>query len=118
MKKGSYCENFKNNSWGAGVGVRGVGMNVNEDLKFLRKCPKNGGGVPGSWRRVGLGESGWISEVFVKIQKNNWGRGRVGVVSVDVNEEAKFLRKYKNNFFLWGGVVRGGGRVRGGSGWM
>ena len=55
----------------------------------------------------GPGGSGWGGQagcerrivVFVKIQKTNWGggsgevgwRGRVGGVSVDVNEELKFL---------------------------
>ena len=62
-------------------------------------------------------------EVFVKIQKKNWGRGRGSVVGfggggvrVDVNEKKKKL-------FLGGEVRSGrggfGGRGRvGGSGWM
>ena len=43
-----------------------------------------GGGQGGCERRI---------EVFVKIQKKNWGRGRGRVwgVRVDVNEELKFL---------------------------
>ena len=46
-----------------------------------------GGGQGGCERRI---------EVFVKIQKKNWGgggrgRGRVWGVRVDVNEELKFL---------------------------
>ena len=54
--------------WGGGVGV---GL----------------GGQSGCERRI---------EVFVKIQKKNWGgggrgRGRVWGVRVDVNEELKFL---------------------------
>ena len=41
---------------------------------------------------VGFWGSGWISEVFVKIQKqNSGGGGRVGGVWMDVNEELKFL---------------------------
>ena len=48
-----------------------------------------------------------------------WGGGGV---SVDVNEELKFLRKFKKKKFFFGGGGRGvgsggGGRV-GGSGWM
>ena len=47
-----------------------------------------GGGQDGCERRI---------EVFVKIQKKNWGGGGVGgfglggVVRMDVNEELKFL---------------------------
>ena len=44
-----------------------------------------GGGQSGCERRI---------EVFVKIQKKNWGgggQGRVGGVRVDVSEELKFL---------------------------
>ena len=82
-------------------------MDVNEELKFLRKFKKKkkkeGGG--GGFRVVGGGGSGWGSqdgcerriEVFVKIQKK-WGGGggsggsvRGGGVRVDVNEEFKFL---------------------------
>ena len=52
----------------------------------------------------------------MKIQKKNLGGGGgVGLVKgwvrVDVNEELKFLRKFKKKKF--GGVVGGGG-----SGWM
>ena len=67
------------------------------ELKCLRKIhKKNSGGV-------GLGGSGGCDrriEVFVKIQKNNWGRpggggwgegSGWGGVRVDVNEELKFL---------------------------
>ena len=42
------------------------------------------------------------------------GLGRVGGVRVDVNEELKFLRKFKKK--IGGGGGRG--RVGGGSGWM
>ena len=58
-------------------------------------------------------------EVFVKIQKKNFffwggggsGRGRVGGVRVDVNEELKFLRKFKIKFGGGGrGRVGGGGQ--------
>ena len=52
----------------------------------------------------------------MKIQKKNWGGGGGGLrgggmVRVDVNEELKYLGKFKKKL---GG---GGGRV-GGSGWM
>ena len=58
-------------------------MDVNEELKFLRKSKKNfffflGGGGGGG---VGLGGQGGCErrmEVFVKIQKNNFGGGGVG----------------------------------------
>ena len=68
------------------------------------------------------------SEVFVKIKKKKifffWGGGGGGGgVSVHVNEELKFLRKFKTKiyyyyffFFLGGGGRVGGGG--GGSGWM
>ena len=62
------------------MGGGGVRVDVNEELKFLRKFTKNRGwGV-----RVGGGVVGWGGgrggcerriEVFVKIQKKNWGRG-------------------------------------------
>ena len=55
----------------------------------------------------------------MKIQKKKWG-GRVwgggggGGVRVDLNEELKFLRKFKKKiFFFWGG-----GSGWRGSGWM
>ena len=50
----------------------------------------------------------------MKIQKKNWGGGggSNGEVRVDVNEELKFLRKFKKKN-LGGG---GGGRVGGGQG--
>ena len=79
------------------------------------------GGQGGCERRI---------EVFVKIQKKKiWGGGGV-VLGVDVNEELKFLGKFKKKIFLgggrggggsvaegvrWGGVGLVGG---GGSGWM
>ena len=46
-----------------------------------------------------------------KIWGGGRGRGRVGVVRVDVIEELKFLGKFKK---IWGG----GGVGLGGSGWM
>ena len=49
------------------------------------------------------------------------GGGRVGGggVRVDVNEELKFLGKFKKNyFFLGGGLGWVGGGSGGGSGWM
>ena len=63
---------------------------------------KNGGSGGGGSEGIGLWGQGGCErriEVFVKIQKN-WGgggvdgvggRGRVGGVRVDVNEELKFL---------------------------
>ena len=78
---------------------------------------------------MGWGDQGGCErriEVFVKIQKKNFfffggeggvgGRGRVGGVRVDVNEELKFLGKFKKKIG-WGGV-RGGGWGGGGSGWI
>ena len=71
-----------------------------------------GGGPGGCERRI---------EVFVKIKKNCGGVGGRGSgpgwgVKVDLNEELKFLRKFKKKifFFFWGGRcrVRGGGGVR------
>ena len=69
-----------------------------------------------------------------KFRKKNLGGGRGGCrvggvglgVRVDVNEELKFLGKFKKKIFFWGGgsggVGSGGGggglRVGGGSGWM
>ena len=44
------------------------------------------------------------------------GRGWVGGVRVDVNEELKFLRKFKKK--NWGGGGGGGGSGWRGSGWM
>ena len=90
------------------------------------------GGQGGCERRI---------EVFVKIQKINFGGGGrggglgsggggvgLGGVRVDVIEELKFLGKFTKKK-LWGGrgvggwvgvggLGRGGGRVGGGSGWM
>ena len=60
----------------------------------------------------------------MKIQKKYLGGGagggvRLGGVRVDVNEELKFLWKFKKKtiifYFFFGGGVRGGGG--GGSGW-
>ena len=60
-------------------------------MKIKKKC--SGGRFGGG----GFGLGGWGQggcerriEVFVKIQKKNWGGVRVGV-RVDVNEELKFL---------------------------
>ena len=115
-------------------------MDVNEELKFFLKNHKKkqfffggvglgGGGQDGCERRI---------EVFVEIQKKNWGGGGVGRggvlgrggrvwgwgsgwmwVRVDVNEELKFLGKFKKK--IGGGWVQGGGGSGwggGGSGWM
>ena len=86
---------------------------------------------------VGLGGQGGCErriEVFVKIQKKNWGgeggqggegRGEGGVglgVRVDVIEELKFLGKFTKKHFRGGGgrSEGGGGFGLGGgvSGWM
>ena len=117
-------------------------MDVNEELKFLRKLKikkiftfffGGGGGGSGQWG-VGLGGQGRCeqrSEVFVKnkkkcggVQVGGFGRGGGGGVGgvdggvrVDVNEELKFF------VFFWGGGrvgvglggVGGGGGL--GSGW-
>ena len=55
----------------------------------------------------------------MKFQKKIGGGSGRGVgsgwVRMDVNEEVKFLRKFKKKFFFFGGGVRGGGgRVEGG----
>ena len=42
--------------------------------------------------------------------------GRLGGVRVDVNEELKFLGKFKKKIFFWGGGVRGVGSGGGGRG--
>ena len=72
------------------------------------------GGQGGCERRI---------EVFVNIQKRNWGSeggggsGRVGGggVKVDVIEELKFWGKFTKKKFGGGGGFGWGG---GGSGWM
>ena len=94
--------------WGVGWGegrLRGVRVDVNEELKFFKKIHTKkigGGGGVGGVRVVG-GQGGCERriEVFVKIQKKIGGggsgrgggvRGRVGGgVSVDVNEELMFF---------------------------
>ena len=69
--------------------------------------------------RTGVG-SAEMSHLQIAVSKyiliEHWGGGRVGGVSMDVNEELKFLWKLKIKkksvfFFFFGG---GGGRVRGG----
>ena len=87
-------------------------------MKIQKK--KWGGGVRG----VGLGDQGGCErriEVFVKIQKKNWGGGGGGGsggggwvggrggVRVDVNEELKFLGKFTKTIGGGGREVRGGG---------
>ena len=72
-----------------GVQVGGVRVDVNEELKFLRK-----------------------------FKKKNWGGGGNGVggFRVDVIEELKFLGKFTHKKKIFGGGVGGG--VGWGSGWM
>ena len=74
--------------WVVGGTVWGVRVDVNEELKFLRKFTKKNSGGGGGWVRArgvfGIGgHSG--CEVFVKIKKINWGGGggRVGGVVRD-----------------------------------
>ena len=77
--------------WGGGGlglgGGGGVRVDVNQELKFLRKIQKKkmGGGVQGGVEGVGLGGQDGCErriEVFVKIQKKNFflvgGGGRGG----------------------------------------
>ena len=73
-------------SGGGGYRVGGVRVDVNEELKFLRKFKKKMGGS-GLGGGVGFG---------------------LGGVRVDVNEELKFLRKFTQKKFVGGGVWRGG----------
>ena len=80
----------KTNFGGSGEGRRGrvggVRVDVIEELKFLGKFTKKkfrgGGGREGSGggRRVGGGQGGCERriEVFVKVQKQNWGVGLGG----------------------------------------
>ena len=91
-------------------------MDVNEELKFLRKFKKKNF----FWGGGGSGQGGCERkiEVFVKIKNYFFfffffGGG--GGVRVDVNEELKFLRKFKKKIFFCvcvGGGGGGGGRVR------
>ena len=74
----TYIHTYIHQSWGHKMGVLvgsgwGVRVDVNEELKFLRKFKKIGGGGGG----VGRGWSGW-------------GIG-LSEVRLDVNEELKFL---------------------------
>ena len=70
----------------------------------------------------GQGECERRMEVFVKIQKKNWGvgsgRGRVGVGlggQGGCERRIEVFEKIQKYFFLGGGSR---GRVGGGSGWM
>ena len=122
--------------WGGGSRIRGGGrsgwgrgvrVDVNEELEFLRKITKKS--VGGGRGVFGLGGQGGCErriEVFVKIQKKifwgvGWGvgsggggSGRGGGVRVDVNEESKFFGKFKKKI---GGGGSGWEGVRWGSGW-
>ena len=80
---------FKKSSGGCWVGG-GFSVNVKEDLKFLLKCKiSSGGGGPGLWEGRVWGD--------VRMDKCVCGRGGRagdgggGGVSVDVDEEVKFL---------------------------
>ena len=73
---------------GGGVGLGGVRVDVNQELKFFGKSKKKigGGGRVGPWGGSGLGVQDGCErriEVFVKIQKNIFflggGGGSVGV---------------------------------------
>ena len=103
-----------------GVGWGGQGGCEQRIEVFVKIQKKNWGG--GGGRSGGEG-SGWGGgqggckrriEVFVKIQKKKyffffWGGVVGGGVRVDVNEELKFLGKFKKR--NWGGA--GWGRVGG-----
>ena len=74
----------------------GVRMDVNKELKFLKKIQKEKLGGGSGWG--GQGGCERRIEVFVKIQRKKiWGGGGsgggvgLGGVRVDVNEELKFL---------------------------
>ena len=83
---------------GEGSGLGGQGGCDRRIEKFLGKFTKNIQGGGGGW--------------------SVWGGG--GGVRVDVNEELKFLCKFKkkNIFFLGGGFLGGVGVGFGESGWM
>ena len=83
---------------GGRVGGSGCRVDVNEELKFLRKFTKKSGGGGRGVRVGGQGGCERRIEVFVKIQKKlGEGSGRVGGggvglgvglgARVDVNEE-------------------------------
>ena len=84
-------------------------MYVNVELKFL----SGRSGV--RFVEVGQVRCEQRSEVFVKIEKKKLGGGGVrsgeggGGVRVDVNEELKFLLKFKKKKFRGGGGGSGGG---------
>ena len=105
-----------------------IRVDVNREVKF---CFFLGGRGAGSGWGVGLGQGGGGGqggceqriEVFVKIQKKNWGGGggeSGGEVGVGLGGQGGCDRRIevlgkihtKKNIFFWGG---GGG---GGSGWM
>ena len=112
---------------GVGVGFGGQGGCERRIEVFVKIQKKKWGGGGG---RVGFGGGGQGGcdqkmEVFVKIKKKNWGggwvegegglgwgRGRVGGVRLDVNEEFKFLGKLtKKKNSGGGGSVAEGVRV-------
>ena len=99
-------------SGGQGGCERGI-----EVFGKIQKKNKNNFFFGGGGRVGGGGQDGCVRriEVFVKIQKNIGGGGSGGSgrgggsasgVRVDVNEELKFLRKFKKKM---GGGVRGWG---------
>ena len=89
-------------------------MNVNEELKFLRKCQcRGGGGGGGGSGREGVGQGGCERriEVIVNMQKSRggvrWGGGQGGCERR--NEVIVNMQKSRGR----GGPVGGGGGVRG-----
>ena len=107
----------------------GVRVDVNEELKFLRKFKKNRG-VEGLF---GLGVFGFVGNRLdvnkeFKFCENSkkWGGGGRGIgsggvglgVRVDVNVELKFFGKFTKKSGGSGGGVRWKVGLVGGSGWM
>ena len=102
-------------------------MDVNQEFKFFGKFKKKkigGGGGGRVHGGSGLGGQDGCErriEVFVKIKKKIYfflGGGSGWGVMVDVNEELKFLCKFKKKNLGGGWVVGGGGGRWGGRGWV
>ena len=70
-------------------------MKIQKNCVFFFSFGGGGGGSGRGGGRIGFGGQGgceWRSEAFVKIQKKNWGGGRVGGwFRVDGNGELKLL---------------------------